>query len=572
MRQRGAMKILRAHRASLVKAGMLYPLLICLLISASFPGPPPGFAQTSTRATRVHSTAESKEGRSDVARFSERVQAALASTGNDKAFWGLIVSDADTGEVLYSVNAGRYFMPASNAKLFTTAMALATLGPDFRIRTTVESAAEPDSSGHLQGDLVFVGRGDANLSSRVIPFVEHAERDGPPEKALAALAEQVVKSGVKEISGDVVADDSYFVPERYPPGWGIDDTVWSYGAAVSALAINDNYISVILRPGATIGAPLVYSAAPWPGIYEFRNDTLTSAAGTEPKLRMERDPDSQIFRLTGTLPLDAPARELQLAVTQPAENGAAVLMQLLQARGVRVEGHSRARHGDRNAEPQTAPPMHVLAEHISPALLQDVRLTNKLSMNLHAELLLRVAAREKGAAMTMDDAVAFATAFRQGIGIGQDEVQLTDGSGLSRGDLVTPQSVVQLLSYAARQPWGADFMASLPVAGQDGTLENRMRGTAAAGQVHAKTGLVEHVNSLSGYATTRRGAHLIFAIFGNNTGTHGPEALHAVDAICVAMVEELAPHRETRAARSRINQRPAGGDPEPSAETNLPVK
>jgi D-alanyl-D-alanine carboxypeptidase/D-alanyl-D-alanine-endopeptidase (penicillin-binding protein 4) len=499
------------------------------------------------------------------------VQAALVSTGNDKAFWGVLITDADTGEVLYSANAGHYFMPASNAKLFTTAMALATLGPDFRIRTTVESGAEPDSSGHLQGDLVLVGRGDANLSSRVIPFVEHPERNGPPEKALADLADQVLKSGVKEISGDVVADDSYFVPERYPSGWGIDDAVWSYGAAVSALAINDNYISVILRPGATPGAPLVYSAAPWPGIYEFRNDALTSAAGTEPKLRLERDSDSQIFRLTGTLPLDAPARELQLAVTQPAENAAAVLMQLLQARGVRVEGRSRARHGDRNAQPQPAPPMHVLAEHSSPALVQDVRLTNKLSMNLHAELLLRVAAREKGAAMTMDDAVAFATAFRQGIGIGPDEVQLTDGSGLSRGDLVTPQSVVQLLSYARRQPWGSDFAASLPVAGQDGTLENRMRGTAASGQVHAKTGLVEHVNSLSGYATTRRGAHLIFAIFGNNTGTHGPEALHAVDAICVAMVEELAPHRETRPTRSGINQPPAG-DPEPSTETNLPVR
>jgi serine-type D-Ala-D-Ala carboxypeptidase/endopeptidase (penicillin-binding protein 4) len=572
MRQRTAMKNPRLHRASQVNAGILYLLLICLLTSELFLRPRQGFAQTSKRPSRVHSIAGSKGGRSDIVLFSERVQAALSSTGNDKAFWGVMITDADTGEVLYSVNAGHYFMPASNAKLFTTAMALATLGPDFRIRTTIESAAEPDSSGRLQGDLVLVGRGDANLSSRVIPFVEHPERNGPPEKALADLADQVVKSGVKEISGDVVGDDSYFIPERYPPGWGIDDTVWSYGAAISALAINDNYISVILRPGATVGAPLVYSAAPWPGIYEFRNDALTSAAGTEPKLRLERDPDSQTFRLTGTLPLDAPARELQLAVTQPAENAAAILMQLLQARGVRVGGRSRARHGDRNAQPQTAAPMHVLAEHNSPALVQDVRLTNKLSMNLHAELLLRVAAREKGAAMTMDDAAAFATAFRQGIGVAPDEVQLTDGSGLSRGDLVTPQSMVQLLSYAARQPWGPDFAASLPVAGQDGTLESRMRGTAAAGQVHAKTGLVEHVNSLSGYATTRRGAHLIFAIFGNNTGTHGPEAIHAVDAICVAMVEELAPNREARATRSRINPRPASADHEPSAETNLPVK
>jgi serine-type D-Ala-D-Ala carboxypeptidase/endopeptidase (penicillin-binding protein 4) len=570
-RQSAAMINFLSRRAPFITAGAAC-LLFCLGLWAALAGPQMSFAQVSTSATKIHSPVTPKDERSDIARFSERVQAALTSPGNDKASWGLMVSDADTGEVLYSFNASRYFTPASNAKLFTTAMALATLGPDFRIRTTVESAAQPDSSGHLEGDLVLVGRGDANLSSRVIPFVEHAERNGPPEKALADLADRVVAAGVKEISGDIVADDSYFAPERYPPGWGIDDAVWSYGSAVSALAINDNYISVILRPGATIGAPLTYTAAPWPGIYELRNDALTSAGGNEPMLRLERDLDSRVFHLTGTLPLNAPPRELQLAVTQPAENAAAILTQLLQARGVRVEGHSRARHGDRNVQSEPAPSLHVLADHISPPLLEDVRLTNKLSMNLHAELLLRIAAKEKAAATTMDDAVAFATAFRQSIGIAPDEVQLADGSGLSRGDLVTPQSVVQLLKYAGRQPWGADFIATLPVAGQDGTLENRMRGTAAAGQVHAKTGLVEHVNSLSGYATTRRGAHLIFAIFGNNTGTHGPEAVHAVDAICVAMVEELAPHRETRATRSGINPHPASGDPDPSTGTKLPVK
>jgi len=548
------MIILLARRLPFIKAP--YSYILGLLLWAAIASPQAGFAQTSAIAGSVHSRARSKEPRSDIARFRDRVQAALASTGNDKAYWGLLITDADSGEVIYSLNAGRYFMPASNAKLFTTAMALATLGPDFHIRTTVESAAQPDSSGHLEGDLVLVGRGDANLSSRVIPFVDHPERNGPPEKALADLADQVMAAGVKEISGDIIADDSYFVPERYPPGWGIDDAVWSYGAAVSALAINDNYISVILRPGATVGAPLVYSAALWPGIYELRNDALTTAAGTEPKLRLERDPDSQSFHLSGTLPLDAPARELQLAVTQPAENAAAILMQLLQARGVRIEGRSRARHGDRKAQPQTASPMHVLAEHTSPALLEDVRLTNKLSMNLHAELLLRVAAKEKAAAITMDDALAFATAFRQSIGIAPDEVQLTDGSGLSRGDLVTPESVVQLLTYAQRQPWGPDFMATLPVAGQDGTLETRMRGTAAARQIHAKTGLVEHVNSLSGYATSRRGAHLIFSIVGNNMGTHGREALNAVDAICLAMVEELAPHERTRPAGFDIDRHP----------------
>jgi len=560
------------RRWAFLDGGAPYLLPICLLcLCAPIASPRPGFAQAQKSATPagVRAADRSRQGRGDISRFSERVQAALASTGNDKAYWGLLITDADSGEVLYSLNASRYFMPASNAKLFTTAMALATLGPEFHIRTTVESTGVPDSSGHLEGDLVLVGRGDANLSNRVLPFGDHAEHNGPPEKALADLADQVVASGVKEISGDIVADDSYFAPERYPPGWGIDDAVWGYGAAVSALAINDNFISVDLRPGAMIGAPLVYNAAPWPGIYQLRNDTQTSAAGTEPMLRLERDPDSQVFHLTGTLPLDAPARQLQLAVTQPAENAAAILMQLLEARGVRVQGRSRARHGDRNAPLQAAAPMHALAEHISPALLQDVRLTNKLSMNLHAELLLRVAAKEKAGATTLDDALAFATQFRQGIGIAPDDVELTDGSGLSRGDLLTPQSVVQLLAYALKQPWGSDFVATLPVAGQDGTLENRMRGTAAAGQVQAKTGLVEHVNSLSGYATTRGGAHLVFSIFGNNTGTKGIDGANVVDSICVAMVEDLGPHAGTHPARAAGHRRPPS---RPSAGTNLPVK
>jgi D-alanyl-D-alanine carboxypeptidase/D-alanyl-D-alanine-endopeptidase (penicillin-binding protein 4) len=537
-----------------------YLLPICFLaVWAATTSPRTGVAQERSPAAQpeVQSTAKPTEARSDIARFGDRVQAALAAAGGSKAFWGLLVTDADSGEVLYSENAGRYFTPASNAKLFTTAMALATLGPEFRIRTTVESAGERDSAGCLTGDLVLVGRGDANLSNRVFPFVDRAERSGAAEKALAELADQVVASGVKEISGDVVADDSYFLSERYPPGWTIDDAVWSYGAAVSALAVHDNYISVDLRPGGSVGAPLAYSAAPWPGVYSMRNDTLTTAAGTEPMLRLERDLDSQSFHLTGTLPLDAPTRELQLAVSQPAENAAAVLMQLLQARGVRVDGHSRARHADRGAQPQPAQGRHVIAEHISPALLQDVRLTNKMSLNLHAELLLRVAAKEKAGAATLDDALAFATQFRQSIGISPDDAQLTDGSGLSRGDLVTPQSVVQLLGYALRQPWGPDFLATLPVAGQDGTLENRMRGTAAAGQVRAKTGLVEHVNSLSGYATSRRGAHLVFSIFGNNTGTHGRDALNVVDTITVAMVEELAPHPKTRVAPSAVGRRSA---------------
>ena len=502
------------------------------------------FAQRETspaRSRKPTTTAQTRGPRSDVSRFRARLETTFAAASADKGFWGALVTDADTGEVLYALNPEHYFEPASNAKLFTTAMALATLGPDFRIRTTVETTGNVDSSGRLHGDLVLVGRGDANLSNRIFPFEKGAERSGPSEKALGELADQVVAAGIKEVDGDVVADDSYFTPTRFPPGWTVDDTVWSYGAAVSAIAVNDNAMTLSVSPGAAAGTPFTFDLRPWSGFYHVQNDATTTRAGTEAQLRISRDPESQTFVLGGTMPVGAPTRPLVLAVPQPAEHAAGLLLLLLQMRGVRIDGASRARHSAEVASGCCmAPPVPaVLAQRMSPPLLQDLQATNKLSLNLHAEILLRVAAKEKGNATTMDDALKFAEQFRQSAGIAANDVQLTDCSGLSRNDLVTPQSVVQLLAWAARQKWGADFAATLPVAGQDGTLENRMKGTLAAGRVHAKTGLVEHVEGLSGYATTVRGEHLIFSMFGNNQGMRSRDAMGALDAICVAMVEEL---------------------------------
>jgi D-alanyl-D-alanine carboxypeptidase/D-alanyl-D-alanine-endopeptidase (penicillin-binding protein 4) len=283
--------------------------------------------------------------------------------------------------------------------------------------------------------------------------------------------------------------------------------------------------------------------APASGVYTVRDDGVTTGAGTEAQLRLERDPDSTVFRISGSLPLDAPPRPLMVAVTEPAEHAAGLLLRLLQARGVRVEGHARARHaGDPDVKPlPRAEQSRVLAEHVSVPLIEDVRATNKLSLNLHAELMLRVAARESADALTMDDALAFAAQFRQKIGLAPEDVLLTDGSGLSRSDLVTPQAMVQILQYASRQTWGADFLSTLPVAGQDGTLESRMKGTAAAGRVHAKTGSFDHVNGLSGYVTTVRGERLVFSIMGNANGLRFSDATNIVDAVCVAMVEELGP-------------------------------
>ena len=475
-------------------------------------------------------------------RFRKRVEAALNSTGADKGVWGVLVTDVATGRVLYALHPDSYFAPASDAKLFTTAVALAAVGPDFRVRTTIGTTGTLGSDGVLNGELILIGGGDANLSNRKFPYEKKVERDGPPEKALAELADAVVAHGVKQVAGDVIADDSLFALERFPSGWTIDDMVWSYGAPVSAIAINDNSFTLEVHPGGKEGDLAALALEPALDFYMIQNTVRTGASGSEEKLAISREPGSRTFRLSGAIPRGAEPRKLLLAIEEPAEYAAALFARLLEARGVQIYGAVRARHAPA-ASPPDPPSMlpTILAEHTSPPLGEDVLATNKMSLNLHAELLLRLAAYQKAGATTAEDALKFAADFLTKAGIADGDVVMSDASGLSRKDLVTPRAVVQILRFAASQPWGEIYRSSLPVAGGDGTLSDRMKNTAAEGRVFAKTGTVEHVHTLSGYATSARGAHLVFSILENNDHLHAQAANAAIDAIAVAMVEELGP-------------------------------
>jgi len=497
-------------------------------LSAKPPGSSAGAANRKTAA------------RADVERFRERAEAALSAAGPDKGAWGLLVTDAATGDVLYARNADAYFMPASDAKLFTTAFALATLGPDYRVRTEIVSTGALDANGVLSGDLVLIGRGDANLSNRKFPYAKKEERDGPPEKILAEFADAIAARGVKEVTGDVIADDSLFEHEPFPSGWLVDDILWSYGAAVSAIAVNDNTFTLNVFPGAHEGDPARCDAGYAADFYTIENSVMTAGRGSEQKLAVARDPGSRILRVSGTMLIDAQTRRLTIGIEDPAEYAAGVLASLLQARGVKIDGHSRARHFAEPAAASATPPM-VLAEHTSVPLSDEIRLTNKNSENLHAELLLLLAAHEKTGATNYEDALKDENEFFKTAGIADGDVTLSDGSGLSRKDLVTPRAVVQLLRYAAAQPWGELYRSTLPVAGEDGTLSERMKNTPAASRVSAKTGTIGHGNALSGYATTVRGAQLLFSIFGNNNNLHAQDANKVIDAICAAMIEELGP-------------------------------
>jgi D-alanyl-D-alanine carboxypeptidase/D-alanyl-D-alanine-endopeptidase (penicillin-binding protein 4) len=493
-------------------------------------------------------------------------QAATILGGNPvgKGEWGLLVEDAASGQVLFQQNADKYFVPASNMKLFTTALALAVLGPDYRFRTTIETAGTLSDGGKLSGDLILVGRGDPNLSNRKFPYVLKEEFDGPPEKIIAELADAVVAKGVKEISGDIVGDDSYFPRERYPEGWEIDDMVWEYGAAISAIVVDDNTVTLTLTPGNKLGDPVTAALDPPAPEFTVDNQVVTSAPGVKPDLTLTRDPGSNVVILIGTLPENGSPRKLVLAVQEPALHAAAMLKRLLEERGVKVDGGVRALHFPPGAPAEEK--RTVLAEHLSIPLGESVQLINKISQNLHTEMLLRTAARQAGIWTKPEDLYKFPQDFYFSAGIAPDDVVQFDASGLSRHDLVTPRAIAALLYYTEKQPWFPVYFSSLPVAGVDGTLETNLKNGPATGRIHAKTGSVEHVRTRSGYVDLPSGRRLIFSFLSNNLAGKNHEAGDALDALSVAMIEQFdqpqtgKPRHECCMTRKPGNTGPSAGE------------
>ncbi len=515
-------------------------VLSCLLFALGVGWPGETAWPRQEPASPAAAKAQSEKPATGTGRFAERAERLVQAAPVDKGEWGLLIVDGATGETLYQKNADKYFVPASNMKLLTTALALDTLGPDYRFRTTIETNGAISADGRLSGDLILVGRGDPNLSNRKFPFDTKEEFDGPPEKALAELADGVIARGVREISGDVVGDDSYFPRERYPDGWEIDDTVWEYGAAISAIVVDDSTVTLTLTPGDKAGDPVLAVIEPAEQEFVVQNQVTTVGAREKPDLRLTREPGAGTVVVTGTLPAKSAPHKLVLAIQEPAQHAATLLAKLLQERGVKLAGKARAQHEPDPAEAART----VLSEHLSIRLADAVKLVNKISQNLHAEVLLRTAARQSGRWSDPDDLLKFPQQFYAKAGIAPDDVVQADGSGLSRHDLVTPRAFVTLLQYAQKQTWFPAYYDSLPVAGVDGTLNERMKDSGIAGRIHAKTGSVSHVRTLTGFADTAGGRRLIFSFLSNNQSVKDHEVHDALDGLCQAMMEEFDEKRE----------------------------
>ena len=449
----------------------------------------------------------------------------------DRAHWGVAVYDLEAARWVTLYNADRWFVPASNLKLVVSATALERLGPDYAFRTSLYGTG-PIEDGELEGDLVLYGRGDPNLSGRHAPGML---------SIFEGLADSLAARGIERIRGDLVADESFFDDDRTRGDWSAYDILWWYAAPVGALGFNDNSIDFHIRPGAGVGERPVVEGEPRSAFYTLENRATTGPAGSEVTFDLTRNPGTNRIVAYGSLPLDAEPRIEYFAVVDPARWAGTVFREVLEARGVEIEGKTRTVSSPGDSPVAAGDAIH-LVSHTSVSLGKVVEAINGRSQNWHAEQVLKTLGRELRGEGSWKAGLAVERETLQRLGVDTLDFELKDGSGLASTNLATPRGLATLLARAVDRPWGEVFAASLPVAGRTGSLRRRYLGTEAEARVRAKTGFIENVYALSGYLTTTAEREYAFSVIVNGTGAGiEEEAQDAIDRLVVELVEGRAP-------------------------------
>lgn len=441
------------------------------------------------------------------------IDSMLAAPEFRNAHWGVLIVDPARGDTLYSNEAGKLFMPASNMKIVTGAVALAQLGPEWRFRTVFATTGSVRDSA-LVGDLVVVGRGDPSVSV-------HMAED--PMAIARGIADSLARQGVRRITGTLRRGPDYFPGSNLGYGWSLDDLDYPYGAGVDELYFNEGFATIVVTGADSAGTRPAVSVLPVPGFPELRSDAVTVADSTQ--LSLSKDTTGGGVVLSGTVKAGE-TDTLRITYADPAEAYLAAIRYALAERGITVRewGRTDARIADVTG-------LDTLFVVESPPLRDILPAMLKPSQNQIAEILFRTVALE--ATGTGDPDSARRVVERQLAAWGIDSLSyvIRDGSGLSRHNYLAPDALVRILDRMRTHEWADVFRDALPVAGVDGTIDSRMRGTLAEGNLRAKTGTIDKARALSGYVTTADGRVLIFSLLANNYTTPTRAATRVQDEI-----------------------------------------
>lgn len=469
-----------------------------------------------------------------VASIRTAVEEAIGDRAFDGALWGVVVADASTGQTLYGRNASLNVTPASNMKLFTTAAALETLGPEFRYTTTLYRGG-PIIDGVLHGPLIVRGSGDPSFGGRDQP---------DPTAIFRQWADSLRTAGIREVRGAIVGDDNVFDEASLGRGWSVDDTPYAYAAEIGGLVFNRNKIDLTVR-GQRPGMPGIVSWTPMQTSYvTVVNRSRTTDPGTRTDEEYRRDLGTNVIHVNTTVPPGGIERE-ELTVTNPTLYFGHVFREVLLDEGITVQG------APLDVDDIPLPPQYdngsltPTATYTSPPLRELVAAINEESDNLYAEQVLRtMAVRVAPDTLDAPEGSAERGAYvvksvMANASIDTSRVQVADGSGLSRHNLASAQDISKLLTYMWSHPNRAvrrSFLEGLPLGGRDGTIEYRFRGNAPAGRnVRAKTGTLSNVSALSGYVTTASGTSLAFTLLCTHHTTRSSNVRRAQDEIVNAL-------------------------------------
>ncbi|HLA13034.1 MAG TPA: D-alanyl-D-alanine carboxypeptidase/D-alanyl-D-alanine-endopeptidase [Pyrinomonadaceae bacterium] len=465
-------------------------------------------------------TAKTASSTTSLAELQSRLIEVLRKPELSAAVIGLKVASLETGRVLFEENANKLLRPASNMKLYTVAAALDRLGPDFRFTTSMYSRSRPDAAGIVHGDLTIYGRGDPSIAARF--------NSGDYFKGIDELATRIAAAGVKRVEGDLIGDETWFVGPQYGAGWEWEDLQWWYGAEISALSVNDNALDLSVKPGPRVGAPALITTGPPDPLLSIVNNVVTVPSGTRREVRIHRGLGAHVMEIAGAIPIEDRGYSASVGISHPGLLFIYLLRSSLAKRGVVITGRSRnipaSALGNSSAVAPATSLIELAAMQSAPFSLIAAQ-TLKPSQNLYTELILRtlgkVAYEPTGngsnSIRTSEAAgLEVLKAFLKRAGVDPASLVLSDGSGLSRNDMITPAATLELLTYMNRHTHADVFRDALPVGGVDGTLRNRLKGTVAENNVRAKTGSLSSAASLSGYLTSVAGERLVFSVIVNN--------------------------------------------------------